>query len=119
VNPSNENVYPTEPAVEYPTEPAAEESNSYAVPELGPLFGGGQASEFQQRWQDIQSEFVDDPANAVRRAESLTGSIIGSLTQALEERRQTLDQSARNGDTEQLRVVLRQYREVLESVTSL
>lgn len=90
-----------------------------SVTELGPLFGGTQASEFQQRWQDIQSGFVEDPASAVRRAEDLTDKIVTSLTQALAERRQTLGQSAQNGDTEQLRLVLRQYRDVLESVTSL
>ncbi len=89
------------------------------VAELGPLFDGSEATEFQQNWQQIQSGFVEDPASAVRRAEDLTDKILGSLTRALEDRRRTLDYSARNGDTEQLRLVLRQYREVLESVTSL
>jgi hypothetical protein len=89
------------------------------VTELGPLLGGNLTGEFQQSWKDIQSGFVEDPENAVRRAEDLTDKIISSLTQALEDRRQTLDTSARNGDTEQLRLVLRQYRDTLESVTSL
>jgi hypothetical protein len=90
-----------------------------SLTELGPLFDGGQASEFQQRWKEIQSGFVEDPENAVRSAESLTDSILTSLTRSLEDRRQILDRSARDGDTEQLRLVLRQYREVLEGVTSL
>jgi hypothetical protein len=89
------------------------------VSQLGPLFDGSEATEFQQNWQQIQSGFVEDPASSVRRAEDLTDKILGSLTRALEDRRRTLDYSARNGDTEQLRLVLRQYREVLESVTSL
>jgi hypothetical protein len=89
------------------------------VAQLGPLFDGSEATEFQQNWGQIQSGFVEDPASAVRRAEDLTDKILGSLTRALEDRRRTLDYSARNGDTEQLRLVLRQYREVLESVTSL
>jgi hypothetical protein len=90
-----------------------------SVAELGPIFDGSEAGEFQQNWQQIQSGFVEDPASAVRRAEDLTDKILTSLTRALEDRRQILDNSARNGDTEQLRLVLRQYREVLESVTSL
>jgi hypothetical protein len=89
------------------------------VAEFGPLFGGRYADGFQQHWGAIQSGFVEDPAGAVRLAKDLTDEIIGSLTVALEERRTALDVSSRDGDTEQLRLVLRQYREVLESVTSL
>jgi hypothetical protein len=89
------------------------------VPELGPLFDGTLASDFQQQWGHIQSGFVEDPQGAVRLAKDLTDSIVSSLARALEERRHALDDSARNGDTEQLRLVLRQYREVLEEVTSL
>jgi hypothetical protein len=95
------------------------EPRNVNVAELGPLFEGSQASDFQQQWQQIQSSFVEDPQNAVQQAEGLTDEILGSLTRALEDRRRTLDDSARNGDTEQLRLVLRQYREVLQSVTSL
>lgn len=89
------------------------------VPELGPLFDETQASDFQRQWGHIQSGFVEDPQGAVRLAKDLTDSIVSSLARALEERRNALDHSARNGDTEQLRLVLRQYREVLEEVTSL
>jgi hypothetical protein len=90
-----------------------------SVAELGPLFDPANASDFQQRWRSIQSEFVEDPQESVRLAKDLTDEILSSLTLALQDRRQTLDVSAKNGDTEQLRLVLRQYREVLEGVTSL
>jgi hypothetical protein len=89
------------------------------VSELGPLFGASEASDFQQRWQNIQAGFVDDPESAVRDANDLTETILTSLTRALEDRRQALGRSARDGDTEQLRLVLRQYRNVLDEVTSL
>jgi hypothetical protein len=112
---------PTLPDADEPIRAETDEPSGQPVnvAELGPLFDGSEATEFQQNWQQIQSGFVEDPASAVRRAEDLTDKILGSLTRALEDRRRTLDYSARNGDTEQLRLVLRQYREVLESVTSL
>jgi hypothetical protein len=89
------------------------------VADFGPLFAEVNASEFQQRWSDIQSGFVEDPEGAVRLASDLTENIVTSLTSALEDRMRVLGDSARSGDTEQLRLVLRQYREVLEGVTSL
>jgi hypothetical protein len=101
------------------TEYAGASRTAGGVPELGPLFDGTLASDFQQQWGHIQSGFVEDPQGAVRLAKDLTDSIVTSLARALEERRHALDDSARNGDTEQLRLVLRQYREVLEEVTSL
>jgi hypothetical protein len=89
------------------------------IAEFEPLFDETQASDFQRRWGHIQSGFVEDPEGAVRLAGDLTDNIVTSLTRALGERRHALGDSARNGDTEQLRLVLRQYREVLEEVTSL
>lgn len=102
-----------------PAQDLAPEDGPVDVTELGPLFGESRAGDFRQRWQEIQVGFVEDPANAVKRAEDLTGSILTSLTEALEERRGILDKSAQDGDTEQLRLVIRQYREVLEGIISL
>jgi hypothetical protein len=119
---TREDTYPD--AAREETYGGADRETGYAraaagVPELGPLFDGTLASDFQQQWGHIQSGFVEDPQGAVRLAKDLTDSIVTSLARALEERRHALDDSARNGDTEQLRLVLRQYREVLEEVTSL
>ncbi|WP_067460920.1 hypothetical protein [Actinomadura macra] len=87
--------------------------------ELAPMFEGPRTKELQDRWHDIQAAFVDDPRNAVRQAGALNDEIVGSLTTALDERKRVLDLGIANGDTEQLRIGMRQYRQMLDQILAL
>jgi hypothetical protein len=74
------------------------------------------ADELRRRWHDIQASFVDDPRDSVEKADNLVEEAVSSLTtrkQELMERWKTNDQ----GDTEQLRLALRDYRSLLERLT--
>jgi hypothetical protein len=78
-----------------------------------------EADEFRRRWHDVQAAFVDDPGDAVRRADELTGEAVDALGRALAQRRLAL--SPRDGDdaasdTERLRLALREYRTLLDRV---
>lgn len=87
--------------------------------ELGPLFDSQHAKEIQQRWHEIQAAFVDDPHDAVRQASALNDEVVSSFTTALQDRKHTLEQGIANGDTEQLRIGLRQYRHMLDQIVTL
>nr|WP_055502933.1 hypothetical protein [Nonomuraea pusilla] len=75
------------------------------------------------RWREVQSSFVDDPGDAVRRADGLVGEVVDAITKALAGRRSALRErwegSGGARDTEQLRLALREYRTVLERLLDL
>ncbi|UBU17092.1 hypothetical protein [Nonomuraea gerenzanensis] len=80
-------------------------------------------SEVQARWRDLQSSFVDDPGEAVQRADGLVGEVVESLTSTLTNRTNALrdrwKETGSSADTEQLRLALRDYRTVLERLLAL
>jgi hypothetical protein len=84
-----------------------------------PVFDTEHGDDVQQRWRDVQASFVDDPHDAVVRAGKLTDEVLSTLTSGLENRRRSLEQSGAEGDTEQLRIALRQYRLMLDHVLAL
>ncbi|GAA3148184.1 hypothetical protein GCM10020001_084420 [Nonomuraea salmonea] len=76
----------------------------------------------QARWRDLQASFVDDPGEAVRRADGLVGEVVESLTSSLTSRTEALRgrwKDAGEAETEQLRLALRDYRNVLERLLAL
>lgn len=94
---------------------------SHAAPQETVLFDRDPA-EVQARWRDLQSAFVDDPGEAVKQADGLVGEIVESLTSALSARTEELRErweGAGEGDTERLRLALREYRSVLERLLDL
>ncbi|MEV0143942.1 MULTISPECIES: hypothetical protein [unclassified Nonomuraea] len=99
---------------------------SHAAPAEIVLFDQDPA-EVQARWRELQAGFVDDPNEAVQRADGLVGEVVEALTSALtsrtsELRRRWNDSDGDDGgrtDTEQLRLALREYRTVLERLLAL
>jgi hypothetical protein len=87
--------------------------------DLTALFQSQHTKEIQQRWHDIQTAFVDDPHDAIRQAGALNDEIVGALTTALNTRKHTLEQSIAKGDTEQLRIGMRHYRQMLDQILTL
>jgi len=90
--------------------------------ERGELMGRDQASEFQERWRQVQSRFVDDPRVAVQEADALVAETMQALAAGFAEERRTLEaqwsRSEGEAATEQLRQALRRYRSFFERLLS-
>jgi hypothetical protein len=77
------------------------------------------AERLQKRWHEVQAGFVDDPGEAVRRADELTSDAVDALGKAIAAQRRTLAEDGAAGDhsdTERLRQALRRYRDLLNRV---
>ncbi len=85
------------------------------------LFDPGTAGDFRDRWQRVQMQFVDDPRGAAEQARSLVDDVVSALQASLTNQRGSLDgwQSGQAGDTEELRVAVRRYRDFLDRILGL
>jgi hypothetical protein len=85
------------------------------------LLQPGFADTFQQRWREIQANFVDDPHETVREANQFADEVVNSLTTALNDRKHSLDErwQAEKENTEELRLAMRGYRELLDRLIKL
>jgi hypothetical protein len=104
-----------------PGGPCAEQAPAHAAPDDIVLFDQD-PTQVQARWRDLQASFVDDPGEAVRRADGLVGEVVESLTSSLTSRTAALRgrwKDAGGAETEQLRLALRDYRNVLERLLAL
>jgi hypothetical protein len=91
-------------------------------PELGPLFADTDAHAFRERWRDVQLRFVDDPKAAADEAATLVDEAVDALAASLRSQKDQLTGAAANdmaGDTEQLRVRIRSYRDFLDRLLGL
>ena len=85
-----------------------------------PLFGGTESEEFRHRWQDIQTGFVDEPRQAVERADALVAAAIKRLAEIFAQERGTLEWAkGSNVSTEDLRVALRRYHGFFDRLLSV
>jgi hypothetical protein len=87
------------------------------------LLEPGHAEELRRRWDAIKASFVDDPGEAVRRAEQLAEEVMAEVARTVDarrrdliERREGIDDRDDKARTERLRVVLHGYRGVLDPV---
>ncbi|MFI5815347.1 hypothetical protein ACIA7S_30940 [Streptomyces sp. NPDC051643] len=68
---------------------------------------------FRARWQEAQSQFVDDPRDAVHTADALVADVMQRLAATFADHKQELEGQWNRGeqaDTENLRLALRHYR---------
>ena len=69
--------------------------------------------DLRERWDDIQTGFVDDPRTAVKNAQQLVGDLVTELTETFSRERGNLEgqwNSGGDADTEALRIALQRYR---------
>ncbi len=81
--------------------------------ERAPLFAGNESSNLRAQWDSVQVAFVDDPRNAVQKADALVSETIKRLSEVFAAERQKLEEQWGRGadaSTEDLRVALRRYR---------
>jgi hypothetical protein len=86
------------------------------------LFTPDAANDFRSRWNDVQIGFVDDPKQAVKKADELVAQVMTSLAQTFSKERAELEgfiNGSDRGSTENLRVALRRYRSFFQRLLSL
>ena len=87
--------------------------------QLAPLFLPQMAQKFQARWDEVQIGFVDDPTQAVRRADELVAEVMKNLAETFADERANVESQMDQGDTEHMRVALRRYRSFFQRLLSL
>jgi hypothetical protein len=90
--------------------------------QLAPLFLVGPAQAFRDQWDAVQISFVDDPKQAVRKADELVAQVMKSLAETFSSERTKLEaqvDSTEQASTENLRVALRRYRSFFQRLLSL
>ncbi|WP_435221561.1 hypothetical protein [Streptomyces sp. Tue6028] len=68
---------------------------------------------FRARWQETQSQFVDDPRDAVHSADALVADVMQELASTFADHKRELEDQWNRGeqaDTEDLRLALHHYR---------
>ena len=78
--------------------------------------------EIDQRWQQVQSEFVDDPRKSVAHAHQLVSDAVQRIVDTFTQERNELERQWSDGkdvSTEDLRVSLQRYRAFFERLLSV
>lgn len=115
-------VYPEEedPVVAQPAADVRAENRRSDGEALEPLFTPEVAENFRRDWDAVQIGFVDDPRQAVRKADELVQQVLHNLTDHFSgERNRVEAQGAQADSTEALRMALRRDRAFLERLLSL
>ena len=87
-----------------------------------PLFPENEATNFRNRWTEIQAAFVDEPRRAVEQADALVAEVIKRLASSFADERSKLEEQWGRGDnvsTEDLRVALQRYRAFFDRLLSV
>ncbi|MGW0661469.1 hypothetical protein [Streptodolium elevatio] len=85
------------------------------------LLEPGDAKDFRVKWQEIQSDFVDHPKDAVREADTLVAEVMRTLAASFASRKDGLERQWAQGDdvvTEDLRIALQRYRSFFNRLLS-
>ena len=83
------------------------------IDEPGSLLPDSEESDFQRRWEEIQTRFVDDPRQAAEDADTLVAGVMQRIAEGFAQARDGLEGQWSRGEdvgTEELRVALQRYR---------
>jgi hypothetical protein len=111
-----------EPAEMEPEPAELAEDSETEDQELGPLFGAEIDQDFRAKWHDIQTGFVDEPRQAVKRADELVAQLMQHLAQSFSDQRSDLERQWEKSEkvsTEDLRLALKRYRSFFERLLSI
>ncbi len=87
----------------------------------GSLLPADMDATFQQRWEKIQTRFVDEPRGAVEDADTLVANLMQQLAEGFAKERERLEAQWGRGEdisTEDLRVALQRYRTFFQRLLS-
>ena len=77
------------------------------------LFERDESAQYQSRWEEIQTGFVDEPRQTVEQADELVAQVMQRLAEGFAGERERLEQQWGRGEdvsTEDLRIALQRYR---------
>jgi len=89
---------------------------------LAALFMPESAKNFREQWDAVQISFVDDPKQAVRKADELVEQVMKSLAETFSNERTKLEaqvEQTEQTSTENLRIALHRYRSFFQRLLSL
>ncbi|MFD7658315.1 hypothetical protein ACFV4N_30445 [Actinosynnema sp. NPDC059797] len=101
-----------------PVEPSAVSTTAGDAP----LFGEEDSANYQAEWRALQAGFVDDPREAVQRADELVAQVIQNLATTFAAHKSSLEGQWQQGgqvDTEELRQALKRYRSFFDRLLSV
>jgi hypothetical protein len=83
-----------------------------------PLFDEAAGRELRKRWLNVQTAFVDEPREAVQKADALVAEVLQHVTNTFAREREELEGASAHGGegsdgeltTEDLRLAIRRYR---------
>jgi len=87
-----------------------------------PLFAANEAEDLRSKWEKIQTNFVDEPRNAVKEADALVDTAIKRLSETFAGERGKLEHEwdrRDNVSTEDLRQAFRHYRAFFDRLLSV
>jgi len=87
-----------------------------------PLMAEDRMQDLRARWDTIQTSFVDEPREAVKKADSLVAELMQDLAKTFATERQNLEGQWGRGDnvsTEDLRIALQRYRSFFSRLLSV
>ncbi|MCE7000870.1 hypothetical protein LZG04_39550 [Saccharothrix sp. S26] len=115
----DEHTAQAEPAVnDEPVEPSSVDTTAGDAP----LFTTEDAADYQAEWRALQADFVDDPREAVQRADELVAQVMQTLATTFNEHKHALEEQWQRGDevqTEELRQALKRYRTFFDRLLSV
>jgi hypothetical protein len=85
------------------------------------LIESDQSDALRQRWEEIQTGFVDQPRRAVEQADGLVAEVLRHVAEGFSSERQRLEGQWGRGDdvsTEDLRQTLQRYRSFFNRLLS-
>jgi len=88
----------------------------------GPLLAGDLVQDMRNRWDHVQTGFVDEPRAAVQQADELVAQAMKHIAESFATERNRLEQQWDRGDdvnTEDLRQALRKYRAFFQRLLSV
>jgi hypothetical protein len=104
--------------------PAVQAQPADAVPDnqSAALFEPNLLNQFNARWADVQTGFVDEPRRAVQEADALVSDVIQRIADTFGNERAALERQWDRGDnvsTEDLRLALQRYRSFFSRLLTL
>ncbi len=70
----------------------------------------------RRRFEELQTEFIEDPRDAVSKAQRLVDEALDRMTGMLRQRASSIQRETGDGDTERLRQAMREYRNLIDSM---
>jgi len=86
-----------------------------------PLFTDDLRDDFRAKWDRIQAGFVDEPRRAVEKADELVALTIERLAESFRQERNRVEERCESdrAGTEDLRLLLREYRALFQRLLAL